>query len=894
MPKQPQASLKQGIHPTPKVFHTQTLESLFEQLQTGPTGLSQSEAQQRCERLGPNQLPKGKPLQLWQVVLHQFSSPLIYILLLAAGLSALSHEYMDAAFIGVVLALNALIGSFQEWRAEQQAAGLNQMLQLEVQVRRDHSWKLLPAEQLVPGDVVLLEPGIRVPADLRLLKGRRLEVEEALLTGESLPVEKQPGTLDDPHLPLGDRSNLLYAGTTLLQGQGEALVVATGAQSEIGRIAQSVASNKGAKTPLLERMERFTQRISYGVLLAGLGVVGIGMLRGNGLTEMLLFAIAMAVSAIPEGLPVAMTVALSIGSSRMARRKVIVRRLAAVEGLGSCTLIATDKTGTLTVDQQTVKQIWLPDNRRYTVLGEGYNGEGAIVDTDNNPLEQLPEGLFQLIEAGVICNEAYLQQDQQGWHHHGDAVDISLLALSCKASHDPEHLRYRHERVLELPFDPLKKYAAVYSQTPQGLQVDVKGAPEALAAYLEPEVAAAMCAQAHSLSSDGHRVIALARAFPAQAGEALPPLQLLGLVGLIDPVKPEAPEAVRICHAAGIQVAMITGDHPATALAIARTLNIASQSEEVITGPELEQADDPVALIKGRKVFARVNPEQKLEIVRQLQAAGHFVAVTGDGVNDAPALKQAHIGVAMGYGTDVAKEAASLIVTNNQLGAIAAAVEEGRYTYANIRKIIFLLISSGIGEVGLVILTLALDLPLPFLPIQLLWMNLVTNGLQDVALAFEKGEPGVMRRSPRGAEEKIFDRAMLRQVVLSSGLIMGVSLLVWLVLLASDLPLAEARSQAVLLMVWFQNFHALNCRSESRSVFAIPFGNNRFLWLAVLGAQVLHLLMMYLPFGTQLLGFYPIDLQTWLLYFALGSSILWLMEGYKWLMQRRKVTDSQP
>ncbi|PKL77408.1 MAG: ATPase [Candidatus Melainabacteria bacterium HGW-Melainabacteria-1] len=868
--------------------HTLPLESLYRELDSSAAGLAQAEAERRLTIQGPNILPRGSQVTLAQVILHQFTSPLIYILLLAAGLSLLSHEYTDAAFIGLVLGLNALIGSLQEWRAEKQAAALQQLIQVEVRARRDGKWHLLKAEDLVCGDVVLIEAGMKVPADIRLIRGSRLEAEEAMLTGESMPVNKQPGTLEEAALPLGDRSNLLYAGTTLLQGQGEGLVAATGAASEIGQIAQSVAGSSGSKTPLVERMERFARKITWLVLVAGVLVVAIGLLRGNDLMEMVLFAIAMAVSAIPEGLPVAMTIALAIGAARMARHQVIVRKLAAVEGLGSCTLIASDKTGTLTVDQQTVKQIWLADGTHLEVLGEGYNGEGAILGANQAPVEaeDLPP-LQALLHTALLCNEGLLSQDEQGWHQHGDAVDVALLALGAKAGLDAGLLRDRYERVQEIPFMAEHKYAAVYSRSNSGLRLDVKGAPEALLAWLTPKQQLQVSEMTEALSAGGYRVIALANAHPAHVSESLPPLNLLGLVGLIDPVKPDAAEAVAKCQAAGITVAMVTGDHPATALAIAQSLGIADSPEAVVTGQMLEHAGEPERLIQTGRVFARVNPAQKLQIVEALQQTGHFVAVTGDGVNDAPALKQAHIGVAMGYGTDVAKESASLIVTDNRLGSIAAAVEQGRQTYANIRKIIYLLISTGAAEVGLVILALASGLPLPFLPVQLLWLNLVTNGLQDVALAFERGEPDVMKRPPRDPQERVFDQQMMRQMLLSGGLISLVCFVVWSLLLGSGVPEAEARSQLLLLMVCFQNFHALNCRSESRSAFALPFAHNPFLLSAILGAQSLHIAAMYLPIGQQVLGLTPPTLSQWLIYLALGSSILWLMEGDKWFRRRR-------
>ncbi|MBF2055454.1 MAG: cation-transporting P-type ATPase [Candidatus Sericytochromatia bacterium] len=660
------------------IAHHLPQETLLEELQTSHRGLSTNEADRRLSQYGPNRLPKGRKVTLLQIILHQFMSPLIYVLIAAAILSVVIHEYIEAVFIVLVISINAIIGSIQEWGAESQASALQDMIKVEVRLRRDGSERMHSAEELVPGDIVLLESGMKVPADIRLLESNQLLTEEAALTGESLPVDKQAGNLTKAELPIGDRSNMLHAGTTVMRGRGLGIVVNTGKQTEIGQLAQAVAQSGKSETPLLKRMERFAGRITQVMLAASVLVVLIGLLRDYTLVQIFFISVALAVSAIPEGLPISMTIALSIGSLRMSKRHVIVRQLAAVEGLGSCTWIATDKTGTLTVDQQTVRQVLLPDGTHLQVGGEGYNPDGEIQTLSGAHAWRETEGLQLLLTSLSLCNEARLYADGENWKHQGDAIDVALLALVIKAGQEPDALRQQTKIVHEIPFESENQYAAVYFETPAGLQLAIKGATEALLPYLPAAQRQALSDQAHQLASEGFRVIAVAGQTLKAVPEHLPELVFQGFIALIDPIKPEALDAVRRCHEAGIEVSMITGDHPATALAIARELGIAHSEADVITGAALGEAKDiadPAYLqtLANKRVFARVSPKQKQQIVEGLTQLGHFVAVTGDGVNDAPALKKAHIGVAMGYGTDVAKEAASIIVTDNNSMFIAFA-----------------------------------------------------------------------------------------------------------------------------------------------------------------------------------------------------------------------------
>lgn len=899
----PSASDMSGVN-----WHNLAEEDALRRLATTPAGLTTDEARVRQQRFGRNVLPVHPPPTIFEIILHQFKSPLIYVLLAAAVVAVLIDDVKDAMFILAVVLLNASLGAFQEWRAEKSAAALQSLLKIYVRVRRDGSEHQIEAEELVPGDIVLLESGNRVPADLRLLRVHNLTVDESLLTGESLAVQKQVAVVE-AELPLSDRINLVYAGSTVTTGRGVGVVFATGAHTAVGEIAAAATGADTTKPPLVIRMERFARDISFAVLGASAVLALIAVARGIPFSEVFFLAVALAVSAIPEGLPVALTVALSIATSRMAKRNVIVRKLTAVEGLGSCTYIASDKTGTLTVNRQTVRTLVLPDGLTLHVTGEGYTGQGEVVLEHGEPLDEVTETRVEaLVRAGVICNEGHLVYDKGVWDHHGDAVDIALLALSYKVGFDPTTARRDVQVVAEIPFEPERRYAATAYRWDGRSQVAVKGALEVLLPHcthmrtahgVVAIDAASAEAAAQALAAGGYRVIALAEAAPMRAdGEIvldeetmLPPLTLLGLAGLIDPLRPEVKPAVERCIQAGIQVAMITGDHPATALAIARELGIASSEQEIVTGQmlaELGSAETPafVDKVKGARVFARVTPMQKLEIVRALTRLGHFVAVTGDGVNDAPALRAANIGVAMGSGSDLAKDVASLIVTDDNFASIEAGVEEGRFAYDNVRKVTYLLISTGFAEVVLFVLAVVAGFPLPLFAVQLLWLNLVTNGIQDVALAFEAGEPGTMRRPPRKPTEGVFNSLMIKQTLVS-GLTIGlVGFGLWFWLLNAGYDEFAARNLLLLLMVLFENVHVFNCRSEYTSAFRVPLRNNRILVIGVVVAFGIHMLSMQIPFIQSLLRVAPVSLNEFGLMFLCALSVLAVMELFKWVRSR--------
>ena len=870
-------------------------------------GLSGTEVARRREIFGENALPTKRPPAVIEIFLRQFASPLIYVLLAAGIVSVFFADAADAVFIFAVILLNAVIGTSQEVKAERGATALQQMLRIRARVRRDGREATVPAENLVPGDRAILESGDRVPADIRVTRAIALSVDESLLTGESHAVGKNPDAVD-PSLPPADRLNMLYAGSTVMSGRAMGIVVATARNTEIGQIAETVTASEAGKPPLTIRMEDFSRKISIAVLAATGLLAFIVLGQGMPPFEVFFLAIALAVSAIPEGLPVALTVALSIATSRMAGRNVVVRYLAAVESLGSCTLIASDKTGTLTVNQQTARVVALPTGEVFEVTGAGYSGEGEVVDESGTPVAGVPRAhLEHLARAATINNEATLERTGEGdWAHRGDAIDVAFLALTYKLGLDPAGIREDAPPVAGLPFESERRYAAVWYRKGEEILVAVKGAAETVVPFCRTMAGGSGSSlpfdpdrvqiEHDNLTSRGFRVLAVAHGrvedtFSAEEPE-LPPLELLGLVGFIDPIRPDVPDAVRRCRSAGVDVVMVTGDHPATALAIARELRIADSPDEVVTGAELGDEETSTFLrfidrVKHARVFARVTPLQKLRIVEAYRESGAFVAVTGDGVNDAPALRSANIGIAMGSGTDVARDTASLIITDDNFASIVAGIEEGRYAYDNVRKVVYLLISTGFAEVLLFMLALVMGLPLPLIAVQLLWLNLVTNGIQDVALAFEGGDPGVMNRPPRRPEEGIFNRLMMEEVLLSGTVIALVTLGVWYWLLSNGWDEFAARNLLVLLLVLFENFHVFNCRSEHLSAFRIPISNNYLLIAGVIAAQGIHILALYTPVLRDVLQVQPVSLVEWLSLLVLASSVVVVMEVFKAVRKRR-------
>lgn len=840
----------------PALWHCLSCEAALAGTGSSSSGLSQAEAASRLARLGPNRLPQARGKTVAGVFLAQFRSPFIYLLLAAGGISLGLGHFADAVFIVAVLVVNAAIGTVLEWQAETRARALKALIAGTAAVRRDGRLIRVPTEELVPGDVVQLASGEKIAADLRLIEAQGLAVDESLLTGEALAVAKSATARLAGDVPLGDRATMLHAGTTVTTGRGLAVVVATARDTQVGQLASALERPEPAP-PLLRRMARFTHHVAIAMVGTIAAVALLEALRGAAGSDILLIAIALAVSAIPEGLPIAMTVALSLAAQRMGRRHVVVRGLAAVEGLGACTLIATDKTGTLTLNQLTVARLWLP-------------GHGEVAPDD-------PAGRGLLTAAARASETASDGADGPG----GDAVDLAFIRAAAAQGHrgDGEAPAHRHA------YEPERRYAAAFYHDGESLVAHAKGAPETVAAFctdLDDEALAA----GRRLSAAGYRVIAVAAGRTNLHGAgSLCGLRFLGLAALADPLRPEAKEAVARARRAGLQVVLVTGDHPLTALAIARQLGLAQSEDEVVSGAALAACDGAAfdLLVAGARVFARTEPLQKLAIVESLRRQGHVVAVTGDGINDAAALRAADIGVAMGRnGTDVARDAADLVLTDDNFASIVAGIEAGRIAYANLRKVILLTLSTGAAEILLMLLATLCGLPPPLTAVQLLWLNLITNGIQDVALAFEAGDPDVLTRPPRPADEPIFDSRMIEQVLLG-GVVIGLTAFgyYYYALAGLGLPQAAAQGAVLWLLVWCENAHCFNCRSEERSAFAVPLASNPFLIAAVLGTQVLQAAVLWLPPLRELLSLEALAIADGMALAAAGLIVLAVMELYK-------------
>ncbi|QDH69037.1 cation-translocating P-type ATPase [Marilutibacter alkalisoli] len=847
-------------------FHCQGTDAVLAGLSSSRTGLSAADAEARLACHGPNRLPEGRSRTVLEVFLTQFRSPFIYLLLAAGLVSLLLSHMADAVFIFAVLLINAAIGCFQEWRAETRSRALRALIKGTVAVWRDGRLQRLPTEVLVPGDVVQVESGERVAADLRLIEARNLLVDESLLTGESAAVLKHADAMLESVTPLPERVTMLHAGTTIQVGRGLAVVVASGDSTTVGQLAAEL-ERPDAPPPLVRRMARFTRHVVVAVVVVIALITALELMRGASAGDIFLLAVALAVSAIPEGLPVAMTVALSIATHRMSLRNVMVRHLPAVEGLGACTLIATDKTGTLTQNVLTVERLW--------VAGAGEVAPDAAASKS-------------LLVAAARASE---RAASSGEGVSGDAVDLAFLDAAaahgwCPDDDDPALV------VARVPYEPQKRFAASIHADAEGLVAYAKGAPETILSLCGHVAPAAQTAVEY-LSGAGYRVIAVAEGRVANAHEdGLGGLCLLGFAGLIDPLRPEARGAVHAAQSAGIRVVMVTGDHPRTAAAIAGQLGLELTPDAVVTGAEL--AALPVegfdAATSRASVFARTEPLQKLAIVESLRRDGHVVAVTGDGVNDAPALHAADIGVAMGKaGTDVARDAADLVLADDNFASIVSGIEEGRIAYDNLRKVIALAISTGVAEVMMVLVATLTGLPQPLTAVQLLWLNLVTNGMQHVALAFEKGEADVLQRRPRAANAPVFDRRMIEQVLLGGAVIGSIGYVFYYFALATGMEHVAAQGAVLWLLVWCENAHCFNCRSESESAFRIPLWHNPLLVAAVIGTQLLQIAVLAIPPLRDLLSLQAMTIAEGLQLGALALIVLFAMELYKMFRRRHPI-----
>jgi cation-transporting P-type ATPase F len=869
-------------------------------------GLTGAEAERRLRRYGPNVLPRVERRGALARLLLQFHNPLIYTLLTAATVAYAVGKPVDASVIVAVVVANAAIGFVQEARSEQALDALATMITVEADVLRDGVTGRLPATALVPGDLVLLSPGDKVSADLRLIEVRNLHVDESALTGESVPVTKDIAVLPEETV-LAERSNMAFSGTLVTTGSAAGVVVATGAHTELGRIHRLLGEASDLATPLTRKLARFSRVLT--VVIVGLAAVAfaVGTARGEAASDMLVAAVALAVGAIPEGLPAAVTIALAIGVSRMARRNAIVRHLPAVETLGSTTVICTDKTGTLTQNAMTVQSV-LAGDRRYEVDGAGYAPEGGIRIGDERADAADHPALAACLVAGMLCGDGDAIARDGGWEPVGDPTEAALVVAARKAGMDRAEALRRLPRTDVVPFESERRFmTTLHRDADGGSVVYVKGAVERVLAMCDRRTAAdggvaplvheRVLAAAEEMGSRGQRVLAFAMGAAGEVDPVEPAmLTFVGLQGMADPPRPEAVAAVRACRDAGIAVKMITGDHAATASAIARQVGL-DAGEHVVTGAELAACpdEDLPAIAISASVFARVSAEQKLRLVRALQSRGHVVAMTGDGVNDAPALRQADIGVAMGRsGTEVARESADIVLADDNFASIQAAVEEGRHTFDNLKKFIVWTLPTNMGE-GLLILTAVLaGATLPILPVQVLWINMTTAVLLGLMLAFERVEPGVMRRPPRQPSEPLLTRALAMRVLLVSVLLLTASFWLFHHEQARGSSAAEARTVAMNVFVAVQLFYLFSCRSLSGPARKLGLFSNRWLLSGVGVTIALQLALTYWPPMNDLFRTAPVDAASWWKVLAAAAGAWAVVEAEKRLRRavRRRTGSS--
>ncbi|SNY45555.1 plasma-membrane calcium-translocating P-type ATPase/potassium and/or sodium efflux P-type ATPase,TIGR01523 [Arsukibacterium tuosuense] len=897
--------------PESPLWHQQEATALCRQFAVQQKqGLTAAQVAQAREQYGANILPAKKPLAAWRRLLRQFNNLLIYVLLVAAVLAGLLAEYLDAAVILAVVVVNATIGFVQEGQAEKALHAIGAMLSSKARVLRSGVTELLPASELVPGDIVILEAGDKVPADMRLLLVFNLQVQEAALTGESVAVAKHSAVMTG-NVVLADRRNMVYSGTLVSQGRAVALVVATGTATELGRINQMLSSVAPLTTPLVKQISTFARYQTLIVLLMAILVFVLGYLRDYSLNYLFMAVVSLVVAAIPEGLPTILTVALAIGVTRMAKRNAIIRRLPAVETLGAVSVICSDKTGTLTLNEMMVSQIVLP-GQRLNVSGSGYSPAGTVGDEDqeatDDDINTSNKQLSWLCRAALLCNDARLTERDNSWHIQGDPMEAALLVLAEKAGLERAQQVAQFPRHDEIPFDAAHKYMATLHSDHQGRgYILLKGAPEAVLALCssvyvsDTEAGEALDMtdwqqQVEHIARDGQRVLALAiKCLDAQQTllnqqDLETGVQLLGLVGLIDPPRPEAISAIASCQQAGIRVKMITGDHAATAAAIAAQLGLAN-SDIVITGAELDKLNDRqlAERIAKTAVFARATPEHKLRLVTALQLQGEVVAMTGDGVNDAPALKRANVGIAMGQGgTEAAREASEMVLLDDNFATIARAVAAGRNVYDNLKKAIAFILPVNGGESLAIILALLLAVTLPIMPLQILWVNMVSSIGLALALAFEPPEHNLMQRPPRPIDEALVSRFVLWRVLLVSVLFTTGIFAVFNWAIAQQLSVDYARTMAVNTLVAMEVWYLFSVRyMQGPSLSLQGIKGTKPVLMAVTLVFGLQLLFTYQPHLQQLFNTEPLQFKHGLICVAVGVVIFALLELEKWLKLRR-------
>jgi Ca2+-transporting ATPase len=889
-----------------KKCYQQSIDEVIQYSKTDlKIGLSSPEVKKRLDEVGPNQLEEKKGRTPWDMFLEQFKDVLVLILLISALVSFILGEVSDAIVIAIILILNATLGVVQEYKAEKSLAALKKMTTPNALVIRDGKQARIEATQLVPGDIVLLESGDHIPADLRLSMVTNLKIQEAVLTGESVPVEKTDEIIDKDNISTGDQNNMAFMGTAVISGRGRGIVVATGMKTEMGQIAGMLEEQKQEETPLQKKLNQVGKKLGLIILIVVGFVVLIGYLRGIEFFEMFLIGISLAVAAVPEGLPAVVTVVLALGVQRMIKKHVIVRRLPAVETLGATTVICSDKTGTLTQNQMTVRKLVLPE-KKIEVEGEGYQPVGKFYQTEQEIQPQTNSDLSLLLKGAVLCNNAELQKNNESnqWEIIGDPTEGALVVTAAKAGYDKKKLEEDYPRIKEFPFDSDRKQMSTLHQTPDGSQIIfVKGAPDQVISFctyyqkngtkeeMGESIKNKVLSQNRELAEEALRVLAIAFRFVDKENldeikeikDAEKELIFLGLMAMIDPPRKEAIESVKTCLRAGIHPIMITGDYSLTAKAIASELGIYHSGDRIITGEELEKMSQSELeeAVGNTTIFARVSPRHKRRIVSALQKNKQVVAMTGDGVNDAPALKESDIGIAMGItGTDVTKEASDMILTDDNFASIVAAVEEGRKIYQNIKKFIHYLISCNLGEIVTIAGAIFIGLPYPLIPIQILWVNLVTDGLPALALGLDPAEKDTMQIPPRDPNKGIFSGKMGFNIF-SQGIFIGLLSLSAFYIGISFYSLEIARTMAFATLSFSQLAQSLNSRSQKFSIFRIGLFTNLYLIMAIFISGLLQFLVMVIPSLQVIFKTVPLTLNQWWIIIILSLSPIIYVEFLK-------------
>ena len=855
------------------MFYNKSVEDVLSILKTSEKGITNEEAKARLKRDGLNCLPAKKRKSILKIMFEEICNPIEVILIITLLLSFAIQEYVDSIALLIIISVDILMGTYQEWKALKDAESLLSMIKSTVFVIRDNKEYEIDSSQLVKGDIVLIESGTKIAADARIIECHNLQIDESILTGESLGVFKNNKELGDK-VSLAERKNMVFAGTSVVTGRAKIVICGTGLDTEIGKIAKKVTETEEEKSPLTIRIEKFSKQITGIIIFIAIFTTIVLLFRGYEGSVIFLSVIALSVSAMPEGLPLALTMALTIASKRMAKENVIVKNLNSVEALGSCTVIATDKTGTLTVNEQTAKKIILPNGDSFDVSGNGYNDKGKI--TGKGSIKQVKDIAWLC----MMNNEAHLEYENGDWNSWGDSVDIAFLSLGMKAKVDE-----LVPKVESIPYESENQYSAVYYKKNNKLYCTLKGSLEKVMSFSEKKED--YIKYNENLTKEGYRVIAVCNGEVKSTDfKDLKNLEFKGLVGFIDPVRDDVKDSLKECYKAGIKVIMVTGDHPLTAFAIAKELGLCDSIDDVATGDDVakhraigEKEFDEY--IKRIKVFSRVTPLDKLDIVNSLKRMGEFVAVTGDGVNDAPAIKSANIGIAMGSGTDVAKETAEMIITNDNFTSIVSGIKEGRVAYANIRKITLFLISCGLAEVAFFILSIMFGYDIPLLAIQLLWLNMVTDGLQDISLSFEEAENNIMLEKPRSTKESLFNKDLAREVIILGITITIVVFGTWKYLMDKNVDITYARAVIMMLMVFIQNVNVLNCRSEDRTVFKESITDNPLLLNTILGSIFLQLFLAEIPVTAKFLKVMPLESNKVFIIFGLSLLVIIVFEIYK-------------